>query len=530
MNHILYNARIYTFDPHLPVAEAIAISNDQIVALGSNDEVLNLPLSGYNRQNLDGKTVLPGLTDSHLHLQHTALAMSVVDCETETKEECLTRIKERVAATPAGGWIFGHGWNQNRWADGYGTLKDLDLISTLHPIFLTAKSLHAAWVNSTALRHAGIEAATHDPQGGIIGRTKNGALNGILFESAYLLVQEQIPHQSIPKIADAIEQAQHKLAQMGITSVHDFDGVDCFSALQMLEREKRLKMRVLKSIPFSNLDAALEFGVTTGFGSSLLKIGSIKLFADGALGPQTAAMLAPYRGSEDDYGTLLLSQEEILNIGKRSSPAGLSLAIHAIGDKANQVVLAAFSELRSHERELGMAQPLHRIEHAQLLNPQLIPLFAVNKIHASVQPIHQISDIDIADRYWGERAMYAFPFQSLLASGAQLVFGSDSPVEIANPFIGIYAATTRLSMNTHNHPNSWYPHEKISLNAAVRAYTIQPAILAGWEQCKGRLHLKEAADLIVLKEDIFTVEPERRKELLPCATMAAGEWVWQEEA
>ncbi len=530
MNHILYNARVYTFDPYLPVVEAIAIRNDEIVALGSNEEILNLPLSEYDKQNLDGQTVLPGLTDSHLHLQQTALSLNVVDCETETKEECLERIRARVSATPAGEWVLGHGWNHNLWQDSYGTLADLDQISTQHPIFLTAKSLHAAWVNSTALTYSGIDTTTTDPQGGTIGRTESGALNGLLFEFAVLLVQDQIPQQSITKIVDTIEHAQNKLARMGITSVHDFDRADCFSALQMLEREKRLKLRVLKSLPSSSLDAALELGLTTGYGSSLLKIGSIKLFADGALGPQTASMLTPYRGSENNYGSLLLSQEEILNIGKRASLAGLSLAIHAIGDKANQVALAAFGELRMYEHELGLAHPSHRIEHAQLLNPELITLFAKNKIYASVQPIQQISDIAIADRYWGERARYAYPFQSLLSSGARIVFGSDSPVETENPFIGIYAATTRLRMNTQNDHNGWYPQEKISLNAALQAYTIEPAILAGREYCKGRLHLNEAADLIILKENIFEVELEKIKDLLPAATMVAGEWVWQGQA
>ncbi len=530
MNHILYNARVYTFDPLIPTAQAIAIQDGKIFALGSNEDILNLPLSDYATQDLDGQTILPGLTDSHLHLQHTALSLSIVNCETETKEACLALIRERVAATPAGEWILGHGWNHNQWTDSYGTLEDLDSISTQHPIYLSAKSLHAAWVNTVALRLAGIENDDRDPEGGIIGHTDNGNLNGLLFEGACGLVQELIPLQSIAKISDSIENAQYNLAKMGITSVHDFDGADCFSALQMLDREKRLKIRVLKSIPFSNLDAALQLGITSGYGSSFLKLGSLKLFADGALGPQTAAMLEPYEDSQDNFGSLLMTQEEIYHIGMRASPAGLSLAIHAIGDKANQKVLAAFGQIRSFERENGLPHPLHRIEHAQILYPELIPLFEKNKIHASVQPIHQISDMDMADRFWGERARYAYPFQSLLINKALMVFGSDSPVESANPFVGIYAATTRQSMNANNNNNSWYPQEKISLNAALHSYTTVPAYLAGWEHSKGRLRKNEAADLIVLKQDIFALSPEKIKDLLPSATMVAGEWVWQTQA
>ncbi len=530
MNHILYNAKVYTFDPQIPNAQAIAIHNGEIIALGSNEDVLNLPLSDYTRENLDGQTVLPGLTDSHLHLQHTARSLSIINCETDTKEACLARIKERVAATPAGEWILGHGWNHNQWTDSYGTLEDLDTISTQHPIYLTAKSLHAAWVNTLALKQAGIDGGTRDPEGGMIGHTESGDLNGLMFEGASSLVQELIPLQSIAILSDSIDRAQHNLARMGITSVHDFDGADCFSALQMLEREKRLKMRVLKSISLSGLDAALQLGITSGFGSSSLKIGSLKLFADGALGPQTAAMLEPYEESQNNYGSLLMTQEEIQNIGRRTSPAGLSLAIHAIGDRANRVVLAALGQIRAYEGEHGLTHPLHRIEHAQILNPELIPLFAQHKVHASVQPIHQISDMDMADRFWGERAKYAYPFQSLLTNKALLVFGSDSPVESANPFVGIYAATTRQSMNSNNNNNSWYPQEKISLNAALQAYTTRPACLAGWENNMGRLRMYEAADLIVLRQDIFAIAPEDIKNLLPSATMVAGEWVWQAQA
>lgn len=528
MDRILYNAKIYTQDPQNPVAQALAIKDGRVVAIGSNESILNLPASQFSKENMAGSAIFPGLTDAHIHLHLTARNLTFIDCDTDTKAECLARIKERIAVTPPGVWILGHGWNQNNWSDGYGNRRDLDELSDVHPIFLTAKSLHAAWANSLALQIAGITEESSDPPGGRFARSSEGKLTGILFESAYPIIEESIPDETVDQVAQSIQKAQSMLWRFGITSVHDFDGARLLQALQYLEREALLKLRVLKTIPYPYLNEAITVGLMSGFGSDRIKLGSLKLFADGALGPQTAAMLTPYLESNQNPGVLLLTKDEILEIGKKTSRAGISLAIHAIGDRANQEVLEALIELRSFEKQQYLYSLRHRIEHAQLLNAELLPRFIEANITASVQPIHLISDRKMADRYWGTRCEYAYAFGDLVNQGTQTVFGSDSPVESPNPFVGMYAATTRLDMESMHTYESWYPRQIIALEEAIRSYTTRPAILAGWTHNKGRLHYGEDADLIVMKDDLYSLPLLELKNQLPVATMFAGEWVWQE--
>jgi len=527
MNSILYNARIYTMDLEKPIVDAVAIRNSYVIAIGSNEEILNLANDQYQIINMEGKTILPGFSDSHIHLNYYAKSLVQVDCETKSKADCLSRIREKVSQTEPGIWIIGHGWNQNNWPEGYGTIEDLDQISTAHPIYLTAKSLHASWANSKAFELAGIEIHQENPTSGIIGKNNDGSLNGLLFESATQLIEKIIPALSPNQIVQNLEIAQTELWKYGITSVHDFDGADCFSALQKLENEDRLKIRVLKSIQLDNLESAVDLGITTGFGSDFLRIGSTKLFADGALGPQTAAMISPYEGNPTNTGVLALSSDQIFQYGILASRSGISLAIHAIGDMANTIVLQGFERLRSYEQKLRLPHLNHRIEHVQILSKELAGKLADLNLTASVQPIHLISDMETAEKYWGRRSMYAYPFKSLLTKGTNMVFGSDSPVESPNPFIGIYAATTRQKLDGSPGENGWFPEQKISLLQAINSYTRAPAHLAGWKSYKGRIHPNEQADLIVLSEDIYKISPSKIKDLLPHATMVAGQWVWQ---
>jgi predicted amidohydrolase YtcJ len=476
---------------------------------------------------MNGRVILPGITDSHIHLNYFAKSLTQVDCATNTKEDCLANVRQKVLQTQPGEWVIGHGWNQNNWQDGYGTISDLDEISKVHPIYLTAKSLHASWANSLALMQVGINKQTQNPDGGMIGKNSNGELSGILFEKATLLVEKNFPHSNIVQTSANLEIAQKKLWEFGITSVHDFDGKDCFLALQKLEKDGKLKIRVLKSIPLDIVDAAIEFGVTTGFGSDFLKIGSVKLFSDGALGPQTAAMIDPYENNLSNFGVLLLTSDEIFEIGIKALDSNISMAIHAIGDLANKTVLDGFKRLSNYEEKSNKPEIRHRIEHVQILNRDLLNQLVELKITASVQPIHLISDMDTADKYWGTRSQYAYPFQSLLQNGTNIVFGSDSPVESPNPFLGIFAATCRRKENGFPDTLEWYPEQKISLFEAIQAYTTSPAKLAGWKKYSGRIFPNEFADLIVLDEDIFQLPNDQIKNLLPSATMVSGEWMWQ---
>ena len=390
---ILYNARIRTLNPAQPQASAVAVEHGLVKMIGSDDEVLAEFDGRAKAQDMRGKVIWPGLTDAHIHLQYYSSSLQLIDCETSSREECLRRVVQKTRQVPPGEWVRGHGWNQNSWPDGFGTLSELDAAAPDHPVYLSAKSLHAAWVNSAALRQAGITKSTPDPEGGRIGRDENGTPNGLLFETALELVFQKIPAPSQAEINRSIEAAQSGLWQMGLTGVHDFDRRQCFSALQTMDQADKLRLRVVKSIPLEDLPHAVELGLRSGFGSQFLRIGSVKLFADGALGPNTAAMLQPYEENAENTGMLLLDQEQIFEYGRQAVSSGISLAIHAIGDRANHEVLSAFEQLRRFEQEIEVSALRHRIEHVQILHPNDYGKLAQLGIIASVQPIHATSDM-----------------------------------------------------------------------------------------------------------------------------------------
>ena len=524
---LLHNAHIHTLNPAQPVATAIAVDQGRILAVGSSQELLAEFAERAACEDMHGLTLWPGLTDSHLHLEHYAFSLQMIDAETTSRDECLRRVAERAQTTTPGQWIRGHGWNQNVWPEGFGSAADLDAVAPDHPVYLTAKSLHSSWANSVALRLAGITAATPDPEGGQIVRDGQGRPTGILLESAMELVGSIIPAPTVAETARAIHEALPRLWQMGLTGVHDYDGARCFAALQILDQTADLRLRVVKSIPHENLPLAVQLGLRSGFGSDQLRIGSVKLFADGALGPQTAAMLQPYEGGSANTGMLLLDNEQIFEAGRQAAAGGLSLAIHAIGDRANHEVLLAYAHLREYEQQQGLPALRHRIEHVQVLHPQDYTRLAELGVIASVQPIHATSDMYIADRFWGPRSAGAYPFRTLLESGANLAFGSDAPVESPNPFVGLHAAVTRRRSNGDPGPEGWYPAQRLALEQALDGYTTGAAFAAGRENELGRLAPGFLADLIVLPVSPFDLPPHNLHSITPSATMFAGEWVWK---
>lgn len=524
---ILHHAHIYTLDPLHPQAEAVAVENGRIMAVGTNDEVLDAFGAHASLRHMEGAVLLPGLTDAHLHLENYARSLKYVDCETNTRAECLRRVAERARITPPGEWIFGHGWNQNLWEEGYGSRQDLDAAAPNHPVYLTAKSLHASWANTAALRHAGISAATPDPEGGSLPREADGMPTGILLENAVPLLESKLPPPDETAVAEMIRDAQTALWRMGLTGVHDYDRRSSFMALQMLEARDELRLRVVKSIPLEDMPHAVAIGLRSGFGSDWLRIGSVKLFADGALGPRTAAMLQPYEGETDYSGMLMLDAEEIYEVGIQAAQSGISLAIHAIGDRANHEVLNAYEQLRAYESQNHLPALRHRLEHVQVLHPNDLPRLARLGIIASMQPIHAASDMFIADRHWGDRAALSYTWNSVLQQGTALAFGSDAPVEIPNPFWGMAAAVTRRRADGDPSPAGWRPEQCISLEAALRAYTTGAAYAAGWENRMGMLRSGYFADMIALQTDPFTCDSMDLYRMSPFATMVAGDWVWE---
>jgi predicted amidohydrolase YtcJ len=532
--YLLTNARIYTMDPTLPTATALAVGlpspslpNDgRVLAVGDEDTLRGQLGGSVKTLDLGGRVVLPGLTDAHIHFKQFAQSLKKINCETPTKQACLDRIAEKVQSTAAGEWILGHGWSQNEWEGGFGTSADLDRIAPDNPVYLTAKSMHAGWANSLALKFAGIVPDLADPPGGALGRDAAGRPDGILYEGAMNLVASVVPKLTDIQLVAAMETALPHLWQLGITGIHDFDRQRCFAALQQLHSRGALRLRVTKSIPVEALEYAIGLGLRTGFGDDTLRIGSIKAFADGALGPRTAAMLLPYEGDSENVGMLLLENEQIVEFGQAAVANGLSLSVHAIGDRANHEVITAYRQIRAFEQAEGLPRLRHRIEHVQIFHPEDLPTLASLDVVASMQPIHAISDMVAADQYWGARSESSYAWRTLFDQGIRLVFGSDAPVDSPNPFWGLHAALSRRRSDGYPGEAGWHPGQRLSLQQALEAYTLGPAYQAGMEDRLGKLAPGYLADLIVLEADPHTCEPEAIRNLLPVATMIGGRWVY----
>lgn len=526
---LLYNANIHTLDSKYPSASAILIAGGRIIAVGDRDKLESLAHGKLEKQDMKGKTILPGLTDAHIHLQFYSLGLAKVDCETKTKEECLNRVAERARNSKHGEWVLGHGWNQNEWSVGgeWPTASELDAIAPNNPVYLTAKSLHAAWANTAALNLANITAESPNPKDGAIQRDAKGQATGILLETAMGLVGGVVPEPTINDIEQAIQKAQPILWKMGITGVHDFDRRDSFMALQSLRASSKLKLRVNKNIPVESVEQANALGLRTGFGDEWLWIGSVKAFMDGALGPHTAAMFQPYENEPENKGILNMDGEELFEHCRKAADVGLSMTVHAIGDRANHEVLNAYEQLRKYETEKGLPHLRHRIEHVQIIHPDDAPRLAKLNVIASMQPIHATSDMFAADRFWGERSKFSYAWRTQLNHGAPIAFGSDAPVESPNPFWGLHAAVTRQRADGSPSAEGWYPEQKLTLAEALSAYTLGSAYAANAEDRLGKLAENYLADLIVLDEDPFKIDPENLLFLNAAATMINGEWVLQ---
>lgn len=535
---LLYNAHIHTQNPLQPTASAILIDREWILAAGDFEQLL-AQFPNATKEDMGGHVILPGLTDAHLHLQYYSLGLQKIDCETGTKEECLRRVGERVRKAKPGDWVLGHGWNQNTWQSsplsvgegpgvrGWPAASELDALAPNNPVYLTAKSLHAAWANTRAMQLANISAQTPDPHNGQIQRDVKGNATGILLETAMELVGDVIPSPTVEEIAAAMDKAQPILWKMGLTGIHDFDRRESFMALQQLHAQGRLRLRVLKNLPVELLDQAFELGLRGGFGDDMLRIGNIKVFMDGALGPHTAAMFQPYIGEENNRGILNMDGEELFEHGRKAAQVGLGLTVHAIGDRANHEVLDAYEQLRSYETEKHLPHHRHRIEHVQVIHPDDAPRLAQLDVIASMQPIHATSDMLMADQFWGERSRLAYAMKTQLDFGARLALGSDAPVESPNPFWGLHAAVTRRRADGSPSADGWYPEQRLTLSQAWEGYTLGPAYAAGLENRLGRLAPNHFADLIVLDRDPFACDPNDLLGMQPSATMVAGEWVYQ---
>ena len=517
---ILSNARFIEPESHSHPTNSVVINDGIIQAVGTGEEILG-QFPGYEITDLNNAWLLPSFTDAHIHLLKYGLSLQQVDCETSTKRECLSRIKTAAQSAPEGKWIRGHGWNQNLWDGQYGSKEELDAIAPNNPVYLTHKSLHCGWANSSALKIAGITENTPDPDGGSIQRTVSGQPSGVVFESAMRLIENVIPQPDDTDIISALEAAQTALNAFGITAVHDFDPWSVYSALQKMRFDGKLSLRVTKGIPREDLNRCIEKGLKTGGGSDWIKVGWLKLFADGALGPQTAAMLEPYENS-DAKGMLLLSQDEIIELGISALTENIGLAIHAIGDRAVHETLSAFTHLKNKNLLTRSTLP-SRIEHVQLIQENDISVMKEVGVLASMQPIHATSDMEMAEKHWGNRCNNAYAWNGLLTAGIPLLFGSDAPVESPNPMLGLHASVHRKPFEKKS-SQAWIEHQTVSFRQSLNAYTKIPNRFGGFENC-GALAKGYSADLILLPEMKYEDLAESIQYIKPMATMLNGEWV-----
>jgi predicted amidohydrolase YtcJ len=514
--------RVHTLaDP--PFTRALLLANGRVAAIGDPDTLrARAPLASV--LDLTGATITPGLTDAHVHLTEWAFARRETDLsDAATPELAAEQVAGHARATTSG-WIRGRGWNPHLWQGRAPQREILDAVVAERPVVLQSHDMHALWVNSAALRAAGIDRSTADPDGGRIVRDETGEPTGLLLEWAGPLVTRRLPVPTIDDAAHAVLDAQHELHTLGITGVHSFPGVhmvdpDPLPVMLRLHERSELRLRVLQHIRLDRLEHALQLGLRSGFGDGWLRIGAVKMFLDGALGSRTAWMRAPYEDGSG-CGMRTLDPDEFRAHVRRAAAGGIAAAVHAIGDAA---VSLALDVLAAPETRVP-ALP-HRIEHVQCCPPERFADAAAARIVCSMQPSHLITDWRIADRHWGAaRSRGTFALASLLAHGSLLAFGSDVPVEPVDPRRGLFAAVARQDL--HGEPrDGWFREQCIDAGAALRGYTTGPARAAGLPPPYGTLAPGAPADLVAWDRDPLACEPQALLQLRCVATLVGGDVV-----
>ena len=524
-NLMLLNGNIYTMNPQLPKAEAVAVKDSKIIALGKNSDVENLGRKDFRVIDLEGKTVLPGLTDCHTHMLSFAHGLGRVDLHgIDSDEEILATIESFSKKLKPDEWLLGAGWDKNIIGDqSIFSRQSLDRIWPQAPAALQSKDQHVLWVNSKALRFAGVDKTTSDPRGGKIDKDRTtGEPTGILKEKACNLVWDRVPPPARASSEKLLREAMRIANSYGLTGVQNHDDPGAFELFDSLQSDGVLTLRAAFWIPIERLDSAISLGLTSGSGTDLVRFGGVKMYADGSLGSQTALMFEAFEGGGDSLGVEATSQEELTANSIKASRAKMSVAIHAIGDRAVHQSLNAIEEtIRQSQEQTGLR---HRIEHVQLIHPDDIGRFQKLGVIASVQPVHAPADIDIADRYWGKRSRLAYAFKSLLDSGAKVVFGSDAPIESLNPWMGIHAGVCRKRVGDEK---SWHPEEKVSILDAISGFTCWSSYASYEENLKGSIEMGKLADMIVLSQDVFEIAPEEIPNIRVEITVTGGDIVFE---
>lgn len=506
---VLLDGKIYTLNADLACAEAVAVKGDQILKVGTTEEVSYLIGRETQIVYLDGRTMLPGFIDTHIHVADFGRFLMWMDLAANSISQMQVQLGKRLENTPPGKWVVGRGWNETRFTEKrLPTRRDLDVISPDNPALFYHQSGQIALVNSKALELAGITKATEPPLGGLIDRNGAGEPTGILRETATDLVWKMVPEPSLDELVEAAALACEKIAAAGITSIHWLaESAMDVKILKRLLEAGQMPLRVYMVIPASLLGEAELLNGLKGDA----RIGGVEVTVDGYLASRTAALSTPYLEGAQSSGKLTCSQDELAASTQNVVARGFQLVMHAMGDKAIDVALNVI--------ESAAGQGRHRIDPAALLNPMLIARLKKAKAVVSVQPLVAVSEFsiyDAVDHLGEERARWLYPLKTLFGEGVCVCGGSDCPMEPLNPLLNIQSAVTRR----------FYPEEQLNVDEALQMYTTKAAYASGEEKTKGSIEEGKLADFTVLAQDPHTVSVSKIQDIPVEMTVIGGKVVF----
>lgn len=524
-------ARVWTGDPGNPWAEAVAVQGTIIVAVGSTAEIEHLVDEDTQVIEARGSMLVPGFIDAHVHfLDGGSTIASVQLRDAQSPEDFTQRIASFATRIESGEWITGGTWDHTNWGGELPRRDWLDAVTPDNPVWVVRLDGHMGVANSRALKLAGVDAETPDVAGGEIVRYDDGRPTGVLKDNAMGLVLNVMPEPTDRQLDAYLEAAMQYVASNGVTSVHDMFDVtfDSWRSLETYRRAKadgRLITRIYSVAPLMEWQKLADDIEQNGRGDEWLRTGGVKGLLDGSLGSHTAAFLEPYADAPGDSGFLLYPLDDFRSWIAGADAAGLQLNVHAIGDKAIRDLLDIYYDVAT---ENGTRDRRFRIEHAQHIHPDDIPRFKIQEVIASMQPYHAIDDGRWAEDVIGtERAQTTYAFRSLLDSGARVAFGSDWYVAPAAPLLGIYAAVTRRTIDEQN-PGGWVPQEKVSVEQALRAYTVEGAYASFEEDQKGMLKPGMLADMVLIDRDLTAILPGEIRNAKILKTIVDGRVVFSQ--
>lgn len=526
---LFYNGRILTMDETVPAADYLEIRGNTITAVGEGE--LPPGIGAGEVIDLAGRTLLPGLFDTHLHLGNYGNVLQSVNLRgSGSIAELAERVGQRAQREEKGQWIFGRGWDENRYGGKFPTRDDLDQVAPENPVVLSRVCGHLIAVNSLALQMLGIDDSVAAPGGGAVDRDAGGRLTGIFRETAMKLVFDRLPHRGMDEIEENLRRAGESLLSLGITTVHtdDLGGVDhlaeWFALYRKLWRAGKLP-RTHLHIHFEELEQAKALGFKTGLTRDGVTVGAVKIFADGSLGARTAAMTDDYTDAPGERGILVYRDAELYQMVKTAHAADFAVAIHGIGDAAAMQAVRAITRVQEEDPRPYLR---HRLIHAQILNDEIMDLMVKSHIIGEIQPIFIQTDLHWAAQRVGERMKTSYNWQSMLQRGIHLTGSSDCPVEPANPFYGIYAAIARRDLEGRPE-QGWYPEEGLTYEQAMRLFTIGGAYTGHEEDAAGTLTVGKRADLIIVDRPIGRIPPEELKNAGVVMTVMDGRIVYARE-